>query len=118
MASMAMAVDIASSSWHTTCKSGAARLRAAGQPSITTRRAGELKPPGAGDIAMDATDNSIQPPPPSAARPFLAGLLGPGVVALDAAGGVRFADERALELLGCADGFELERLWESLKARL
>jgi signal transduction histidine kinase len=67
---------------------------------------------------MEATDNSIQPPPRSAARPFLAGLLGPGVVALDAEGGVRFADERALELLGCADGFELARLWERLKPRL
>ena len=31
---------------------------------------------------------------------------------------MRFADTRALELLGCADGFELERLWERLKARL
>ena len=30
----------------------------------------------------------------------------------------RFADERALELLGCMDGFELERLWERLKGRL
>jgi signal transduction histidine kinase len=67
---------------------------------------------------MDATDNSIQPPPQNAARPFLAGLLGPGVVALDAGGGVRFADQRALELLGCADGFELARLWDSLKPRL
>ncbi len=67
---------------------------------------------------MEATDNPIQPSPRSAARPFLAGLLGPGVVALDAEGGVRFADERALELLGCADGFELARLWETLKPRL
>ena len=31
---------------------------------------------------------------------------------------MRFADTRALELLGCADGFELERLWERLKGRL
>jgi signal transduction histidine kinase len=67
---------------------------------------------------MDATDNPSQTPPRDAARPFLAGLLGPGVVALDAEGGVRFADERALELLACADGFELARLWEPLKARL
>lgn len=67
---------------------------------------------------MEATDNPTQPPPPGAARPFLAGLLGPGVVALDAEGGVRFADERAFELLGCADGFELARLWEALKPRL
>jgi signal transduction histidine kinase len=67
---------------------------------------------------MDATDNPSQTPPRDAARPFLAGLLAPGVVALDAEGGVRFADERALELLGCADGFELARLWEALKPRL
>jgi signal transduction histidine kinase len=67
---------------------------------------------------MHATDNSSPPSQPGPARPFLAGLLGPGVVALDAEGGVRFADERALELLGCSDGFELARLWEALKPRL
>src|SRR6185312_8325002 len=48
----------------------------------------------------------------------LAGALGPGVVLLEAGGGVRFADPRALELLGCEDGFELDRLWAELKPRL
>ena len=69
---------------------------------------------------MDASNNSLNPPPSEsgASRNELAGLLGPGVVALDPQGGVRFADERALELLGCADGFELARLWEGLKGRL
>ncbi len=64
---------------------------------------------------MDAPENSPKSPLPSN---DLAGLLGPGVVTLDPRGGVRFADTRALELLGCADGFELERLWERLKGRL
>ena len=69
---------------------------------------------------MDASDVSVQPPTPlsGAARRDLAALLGPGVLTLDADGGVRFADRRALELLGCADGFELERLWAVLKGRL
>jgi signal transduction histidine kinase len=67
---------------------------------------------------MNALKNSPQAPPSSAPRSDLAGLLGPGVVALDANGGVRFADARALELFGCSDGFELERLWEGLKSRL
>ena len=48
----------------------------------------------------------------------LAGLLGPGVVTLDPAGAVRFADPRALELLGCPGGPELERLWTDLKPYL
>jgi signal transduction histidine kinase len=68
--------------------------------------------------AMDASNNSLNPPPSGAPSNELAGLLGPGVVALDPQGGVRFADGRALELLGCADGFELARLWEGLKGRL
>jgi signal transduction histidine kinase len=67
---------------------------------------------------MDAPDSSLNPPPAGAPGHELAGLLGPGVVALDGQGAVRFADARALELLGCADGFELERLWERLKGRL
>lgn len=67
---------------------------------------------------MDAAQSSPNPPPDGALRHDLAGLLGPGVVALDAQGGVRFADQRALDLLGCADGFELERLWEQLRPRL
>ena len=64
---------------------------------------------------MDAPENSPKNPLPSN---DLAGLLGPGVVTLAPQGDVRFADTRALELLGCADGFELERLWERLKGRL
>src|SRR4051812_20582182 len=66
---------------------------------------------------MDATTSSLTPrrdAPPDE----LAGVLGPGVVLLEPEGGVRFADPRALELLGCEDGFELERLWAELKPRL
>jgi len=68
---------------------------------------------------MDALKNPQHPPPSGAPRSNeLAGLLGPGVAVLDANGGIRFADARALELLGCSDGFELERLWEGLRGRL
>ncbi|HTG33465.1 MAG TPA: histidine kinase dimerization/phospho-acceptor domain-containing protein [Thermoanaerobaculia bacterium] len=67
---------------------------------------------------MDAPENSLKTPQSGAPRNDLAGLLGPGVITLDPRGDVRFADTRALELLGCADGFELERLWERLKGRL
>ena len=67
---------------------------------------------------MDAPENSLKTPRSGAPRNDLAGLLGPGVVTVDPRGDVRFADTRALELLGCADGFELERLWERLKGRL
>lgn len=67
---------------------------------------------------MDVPQSSLNPPPSGPPGRELAGLLGPGVVSLDGQGGVRFADARALELLGCADGFELERLWEPLKERL
>lgn len=55
---------------------------------------------------------------PGAPPEELAGALGPGVVLLGPGGDVRFADPRALELLGCEDGFELERLWVELKTRL
>jgi signal transduction histidine kinase len=71
-----------------------------------------------GERDMDAPENSLKTPQSGAPRNDLAGLLGPGVVTLDPQGSVRFADTRALELLGCADGFELERLWERLKGRL
>ncbi len=67
---------------------------------------------------MDVPESSLNPPPSGSPGHELAALLGPGVVALDGQGWVRFADARALELLGCADGFELERLWERLKGRL
>lgn len=66
---------------------------------------------------MNATEPSLtarRDAPPDE----LAGALGPGVVLLEAGGGVRFADPRALELLGCEDGFELDRLWAELKPRL
>jgi signal transduction histidine kinase len=61
---------------------------------------------------------SENPPTSSSPRDDLAEILGPGVISLGPAGEVRFADRRALELLGCADGFELERLWAELKRRL
>ena len=67
---------------------------------------------------MDAPENSLKNPQSGATRNDLAGLLGPGVMTLAPRGDVRFADTRALELLGCADGFELERLWERLRGRL
>jgi signal transduction histidine kinase len=71
-----------------------------------------------GERDMDGSENLLKTPQSGASRNDLAGLLGPGVVTLDPQGDVRFADTRALELLGCADGFELERLWERLKGRL
>jgi signal transduction histidine kinase len=55
---------------------------------------------------------------PVAPHDELAGALGPGVVLLGPGAIVHFADPRALELLGCEDGFELERLWAELKPRL
>jgi len=64
---------------------------------------------------MDALTNTPKPQSPGG---DLAGLLGPGIVSLGPGGAVRFADERALELLGCSDGFELERLWAELGPRL
>ena len=67
---------------------------------------------------MTFAENPLTPPPSSSPRDELAELLGPGVISLDPAGGLRFADRRALELLGCADSGELERLWEELKAGL
>jgi hypothetical protein len=57
-------------------------------------------------------------PLPGAPHDELAGALGPGVVSLGPGAGVSFADPRALELLGCEDGFELERVWTELKPRL
>jgi signal transduction histidine kinase len=64
-------------------------------------------------MTMDAPEPS---PTPRGAMSHdeLAGIVGPGVVLLGLDGGVRFADPRALELLGCADGFELERLWAEM----
>lgn len=59
-----------------------------------------------------------QPLLPSSSPDDLAGVLGPGIVSLGPDGALRFADERALALLGCSDGFELERLWAELTPRL
>lgn len=55
---------------------------------------------------------------PGVPQEEIAEVLSPGVVLLEATGEVRFADLKALELLGCADGFELDRLWGELKPRL
>ena len=57
-------------------------------------------------------------PRPAAPPDELAEVFGPGVVLLASDGSLRFADPRALELLGCEDGFELERLWEGIRPRL
>ncbi len=67
---------------------------------------------------MGSSENSLIPPPSGSPHDDLAALLGPGALTLDPEGNVSFADPRALELLGCADGFELERLWEELRGRL
>ncbi|HEX3557303.1 MAG TPA: hypothetical protein VIA62_29090 [Thermoanaerobaculia bacterium] len=67
---------------------------------------------------MTTTPEPPLTPHPGAPQDELAGALGPGVVLLGPGAGVRFADPRALELLGCEDGFELERLWAELKPRL
>jgi signal transduction histidine kinase len=70
---------------------------------------------------MEVSDVSEKPPltpSSSAPRHDLAALLRPGVLTLDERGEVRFADRRALDLLACGDGFELERLWAELKGRL
>jgi signal transduction histidine kinase len=64
------------------------------------------------------TENPPSPPRSGSSSGELAEALGPGVMSLAAGGAIRFADERTLELLGCADGFELERLWAQLQPRL
>jgi signal transduction histidine kinase len=56
--------------------------------------------------------------PASGSSGELAGLFATGVLGLGPGGQVRFADPRALELLGCPDGFALERLWGRLKPLL
>lgn len=55
---------------------------------------------------------------PEAAPGDPAGAGEPGVLAISEEGGVRFADRRALTLLGAGNGFELERLWAGLSPRL
>ena len=67
---------------------------------------------------MDVTENLMTLPRTGSSSDELAELLGPGTVSLGPDGSVRFADERALELLGCSDGFELERLWKQIGPRL
>jgi signal transduction histidine kinase len=50
----------------------------------------------------------------------LAELLRPGVLVVEGgrSGGVAFADDRALDLLGCADRGALDRQWADLRSRL
>ncbi len=67
---------------------------------------------------MDGPQHLLTPLPTGSSPDDLAEVLGPGIVSLGPGGALRFADERALELLGCSDGFELERLWAELKPRL
>lgn len=67
---------------------------------------------------MDVPQHLLTPPRTGSSPDDLAEVLGPGTVSLGPGGALRFADERALELLGCSDGFELERLWAELKPRL
>jgi hypothetical protein len=67
---------------------------------------------------MDGPQQLLTPLPTGSSPDDLAEVLGPGIVSLGPGGALRFADERALELLGCSDGFELERLWAELKPRL
>lgn len=67
---------------------------------------------------MGISENLLTPHRSASSSDDLAGLLGPGVVSLGQGGNVRFADSRALTLLGCADVAELQRLWDQLGPRL
>jgi hypothetical protein len=67
---------------------------------------------------MEVSQHLLTPPRTGSSPDDLAEVLGPGIVSLGPGGALRFADQRALELLGCSDGFELERLWAELKPRL
>lgn len=67
---------------------------------------------------MEVPQYLLTPPRTGSSPDDLAEVLGPGTVSLGPGGALRFADERALELLGCSDGFELERLWAELKPQL
>lgn len=67
---------------------------------------------------MDGPQQLLTPSQTGSSSDDLAEVLGPGTVSLGPGGALRFADERALELLGCSDGFELERLWAELRPRL
>src|SRR5687767_4973429 len=67
---------------------------------------------------MDLPQHLLTPPRNGSSPDELAEVLGPGTVSLGPGGALRFADERALGLLGCSDGFELQRLWAELRPRL
>jgi signal transduction histidine kinase len=67
---------------------------------------------------MNAVEMNRRNAPPQAADEDPARVLEAGVLAISEEGAVRFADGRALALLGVANGFELERLWAGLRSRL
>lgn len=67
---------------------------------------------------MNAVEMNRLNPPPGAAPEDPESALAVGVLAISEEGGVRFADLRALALLGASNGFELERLWAGLRPRL
>jgi len=65
--------------------------------------------------------NAIENEPRSAKRAEgsdLAGALQPGVLVLRPGGAIGSADDRALELLGCADRGDQERAWGEVRPRL
>lgn len=67
---------------------------------------------------MEVPQHLLTPSQTGSSPDDLAEVLGPGTLSLGPGGALRFADERALELLGCSDGFEMERVWAELKPRL
>lgn len=67
---------------------------------------------------MNAVEMNRLKDSPQTAEEDPAGALEAGVLAISEEGALRFADRRALALLGANNGFELERLWAGLKPRL
>lgn len=67
---------------------------------------------------MNAVEMNRLNHPPGATPEDPENALAAGVLAISEEGGVRFADPRALALLGVSNGFELERLWAGLEPRL
>ncbi|HVR95815.1 MAG TPA: histidine kinase dimerization/phospho-acceptor domain-containing protein [Thermoanaerobaculia bacterium] len=70
---------------------------------------------------MDASDQTHKDRSRSVALDDLTRALTPGVLVLDGQGTVRFGDERALKLLGCADrngNDGLQRRWNEIRPRL